>query len=132
MIRGIQDISIPAIRYAMTQGSKMTIPVEPSNLIYSHFEHISGKAAPEGTRGVSISNLKIIDALIRQLNQIKKDSAQTAAQSAAPVTEVPAERLDALIDNYQSQIKAAVAANEVMPYVPSPIAPSGALFSLVA
>ena len=49
MVRGLYNISVPNIGYTMTQGSKMSFHVDPSALIYSHFEHVSGMAAPDGT-----------------------------------------------------------------------------------
>ena len=127
MIRGIQNVSIPAIRYAMAQGGKMSVPVEPAYLMYSQFEHVSGKAAPQGTDGVSINRIKLLDVLIRQLNQAKKDALTIPAGSA-----IPAEHLQTLIDNYRAQVLETKAASAVIPYIPSPSAPGGAVFTLVA
>jgi hypothetical protein len=106
----------------------MSLPVAPSNYIYSHFEHVSGVPAPEGVRGVAISKLKILDVLIEQLNQIKKNP-QPALTSEGIISE---DRIDALIEQYENQIRQARAASAAMPYIPSPAAPSGAVFSLVA
>jgi hypothetical protein len=103
------------------------MPVSRSSYIYSHFKHVSGVPAPEGSKGVTITRLKILDVLIDQLRQIKK-------QPASDVSGITPsdERVDALISQYEGQIKAARAANSVMPYVPAPPAPTGALFSLSA
>jgi hypothetical protein len=105
----------------------MSLPVSPSSYIYSHFEHVSGVPAPEGSQGVTITKLKILDVLIDQLSQIKK---QTVPDSSG-ITPSD-ERIDALISQYEGQIKTARAANSVMPYIPAPPALSGALFSLTA
>jgi len=123
------------MNYTMAQGRKMSLPVDPAFLIYSHFEHVSGTAAPQGTQGVNISKLNLLDVLIGQLNQIKKST-------PSPALTVPAERpetahlneahLDTLIENYTSQIRQAKAASEAMPYIPSPSAQSGAVLSIVA
>jgi hypothetical protein len=104
----------------------MSLPVSSSNYIYSHFKHVSGIPAPEGSQGVTITKLKILDVLIDQLSQIKKQPAPDTGMSPSN------ERIDALISQYEGQIKAARAANSVMPYIPAPSAPSGALFSLSA
>jgi hypothetical protein len=104
----------------------MSLPVSPASYIYSHFRHVSGTPAPEGTRGVAITKLKILDVLIEQLAQIKKKP-ETSLESAPSD-----EQIDALIKNYEGQIKAARAANTVMPYIPAPAAPAGVLFSLSA
>jgi hypothetical protein len=104
----------------------MSLPVSPSSYIYSHFKHVSGVPAPEGTRGVAITKLKVLDVLIEQLGQIKK-------QPDFKLDTKPSnEQIDALIEKYEGQIKAARAANTAMPYIPAPQAPAGALFSLVA
>ncbi|MDR1930943.1 MAG: hypothetical protein LBQ44_10005 [Treponema sp.] len=125
----VPGISLPSIGYAInaSHSGRMSLPVSPSNYIYSHFKHVSGVPAPDGSRGVTITKLKILDVLIEQLGQIKKQP-RTAELDSAPSDEA----IDALISQYEGQIKAARAANSVMPYIPAPAAPSGALFSLVA
>jgi len=121
--------ALPNIGYALSASSsgRMSLPVSPSSLIYSHFKHVSGVAAPEGTHGVAITKLKILDVLIEQLGQMKKQP-EVAIDSTGPSNE----QIDALIEKYEGQIKSARAANAVMPYTPAPQAPAGALFSLVA
>jgi hypothetical protein len=104
----------------------MSLPVAPSSYIYSHFKHVSGFPAPEGTRGVTITKLKILDVLIEQLGKLKKQD------SLVPGAAVSEERLDALIEQYKTQIRQAKAASEIIPYIPAPAAPAGAIFSLTA
>ena len=126
MVRGIQNISASAINaYSMAQGRKMSFHVNPSSLIYSNFEHVTGVAAPNGTQGVAINKLKLLDVLISQLNQARRESIPSGQA-------VPKEQMDALIESYRNQIQQARAASAVMPYIPSPSAQSGAVFSLVA
>jgi hypothetical protein len=111
----------------MTASSgRMSLPVSPSSYIYSHFKHVTGVPAPEGTKGVTISKLKILDVLIEQLAQMKKQP-----EAALETTPSP-DRVDALIHQYEGQIKAARAASSAMPYALVPAAPTGALFNLVA
>jgi hypothetical protein len=105
----------------------MSLPVSRASYIYSHFRHVSGVPAPEGGRGVSITRLKVLDTLIEQLAQIKKQP-KIDAGALSPTDD----RIDALISQYQGQIKAAQAAREAMPYVPAPTAQAGALFALSA
>jgi hypothetical protein len=94
--------------------------------IYSHFRHVSGVPAPEGTRGVAINKLKILDVLIEQLGRIKKQGA------AGPLgTEsVSDERLNALIEQYEQQIRSAQAASQAAAFSPAP--QTGAVLNLVA
>jgi hypothetical protein len=131
MMYGSAAISnIPGASY-MARGfsaSKVAIPVAPSNFIYSHFEHVVGIPAPEGTQGVAVSKLKILDVLIDQLAQLKK-KVEPSFGATGPMSD---ERLDALIDQYEKEIRGARAASAAMPYLPRPSAPAGAVFNLVA
>jgi hypothetical protein len=102
------------------------MPVSPGSYIYSHFKHVSGVPAPEGSRGVSINRLKILDVLIEQLAQMKKRPKM--ALDANPSDE----QIDALIDQYQGQIRQAQAAANAMPYKIAPAASAGAVVNLVA
>jgi hypothetical protein len=128
MIQGGIFSGIPSIGYAISvsREGKMSLPVSPGTYIYSHFKHVSGTPAPEGTRGVTINKLKILDVLIEQLSQIKK--------RPEPVTDfsLSDKQIDALIDQYETQIRQAHAASNVIPYAAAPAVPTGALFNLVA
>ncbi|GHV36203.1 hypothetical protein AGMMS49546_01080 [Spirochaetia bacterium] len=119
----------PSIGFAISAsgGGKMSLPVSPASYIYSHFKHVSGVPAPEGTQGVTISKLKILDVLIEQLSQMKKRTDISPAEAGS----VSEDRINALIDQYEQQIRQASAASAVMPYNPSPM-PAGALLNLTA
>lgn len=117
-----------ALAYGSYASGRIALPVAPSQYIYSHFEHVAGVPAPDGTRGVSISKLKVLDVLIDQLAQLKKKPDPTLG-AGGPISE---ERIDALIDQYEQQIRGARAVAARMPYAPSPSAPPAAVFSLVA
>ena len=122
MVRGINGLSIPSLSYASAQGGKMSLPVDPSSVIYSHFEHVSGIPAQNGLQGVSISKLNLLDVLIGRLNQ--------APIPTKPVN--PFEGIDSAIESYRNQIRQAQAASAAMPYIPSPNAQPGALFNLIS
>jgi hypothetical protein len=77
---------------------------------------------------VAINKLKILDVLIEQLNKIRKQP-EPAYNPAKPVSD---KQIDALIEQYENQIRQARAASAAMPYKPSPPAPAGAVFNLVA
>jgi hypothetical protein len=131
MMYGSAEISnIPGASYMVRAFStgKVAVPVAPSNFIYSHFEHVVGIPAPEGTQGVAVSKLKILDVLIDQLSQLKKK----ADPSLGSTDTVSDDRLDALIEQYEKEIRGARAASLAMPYLPRPSAPAGAVFNLVA
>jgi hypothetical protein len=109
----------------------MSLPVAPSAYIYSHFRHVSGVPAPEGVRGVAISKLKILDTLIEQLTRMKKQP-EPSYGPAGPVSE---EHINAMIEQYENQIRTAAASVKTaeipIPYSPA-AAPLGAVFSLVS
>jgi hypothetical protein len=114
----------------------MSLPVSPSAYIYSHFKHVSGVPAPEGVRGVAINRLKILDTLIEQLARLKKQP----EPSWGAAGETSEERLDALIEQYEHQIRtvravSAQTAGAALPYslaASASPAPLGAVFSLSA
>jgi len=123
-IGAIPHQAFPSIGYAISasMGGRMSIPVSPSQLIYSHFKHVSGTPAPEGTMGVNISKLKILDTLIEQLSRMKNQH----FGNPGIVDEHDENRIDALIEQYQKQIKATQAASIYTPAAPA----TGALFSI--
>jgi len=125
MVRGVSNMTIPTLSYSAASSGKMSIPVDSASLVYSHFEHVSGVLAPEGTEGISISKLNLLDALISQLSNI---SSNTIAQTTAN----PFEGVDSLIENMQNQLSQAKSAYETMPYNPLPNAEPGILFNLAA
>jgi hypothetical protein len=123
-IGNIPNHAFPSIGYAISAANdgRMSLPVSPSMLIYSHFKHVSGTPAPEGTSGVNISKLKILDTLIEQLSKTKNKP----AADFATVNENDENRVNALIEQYQKQIKAAQAS--VYPPAAAPV--KGALFNI--
>ena len=121
--------SFPSVGYAISaaSGGRMSLPVSPSAYIYSHFKHVSGVPAPEGTQGVNINKLKILDTLIEQLSRMKKQAVPETSEQA----ENSEQRINALIEQYQKQIHSIQAAGAASPY--TPLSPAtGALFSISA
>ncbi|AEJ20496.1 hypothetical protein [Gracilinema caldarium] len=102
--------------------SRLAIPVSPSNYIYSHFEHVSGVPAAEDQQGVPITKLKILDALIERLSQMKKE----------PQGQISVDQIDALIEQYKKEIEQAATAHQILPYNPAPAGTAGTLVNLVA
>jgi len=130
MFRITQNIPIPNITAA--QGSRTALPVDPAFLVYSHFEHVYGRAAPQGTDGVAISQLKLLNVLIGRLAQVSTDPPLMAAPDAGiPGEAVDAAQIEALIDTYRVQILQGMEASAAMPYIPSPNAQGGAVLNLV-
>jgi hypothetical protein len=122
MVHGVQGILVPGLSYTLAQSGKMALPVDPSAVIYSHFEHVSGVPAQNGLQGVSISKLNLLDVLIGRLN-----NAPAASKAANPF-----EGIETVIESYRNLVQQAKAASDAMPYLPSPNAHPGALFTLIS
>ena len=121
MLRGINGLSVPSL-YTLAQGGKTSLPVDPAAVIYSHFEHVSGIPAQNGLQGVSISKLNLLDVLIGRLNQ-----------APAPRKAVnPFDGIENAIESYRNLVRQAKANSDAMPYIPSPNARPGALFTLLS
>jgi len=133
MFRVVQSISIPNISHNMMNGRRMSLPVDPAYLVYSNFEHVYGTAAPQGTQGIAISQLKLLDALIGRLSQLKGEEA-TAIITASidPESPAAAAQIEALVETYRNEFARNQAASAAMPYIPVPASQSGAVFNLVA
>jgi len=121
---GTYNHAFPTIGYAISAAGdgRMSVPVSPSQLIYSHFKHVSGTPAPEGTSGVNITKLKILDTLIEQLSRMKNQPSPHLGM----MDENDEERINALIEQYQKQIKAAQAGGVYAPAAPT----TGVLFNI--
>lgn len=129
MVYGVSSLqTLPLSGYTASASSRISVPVAPASYIYSHFKHVSGIPAPEGAKGVSITKLKVLDVLIDQLAQLKKQGDKLAGNTG-PMSEA---RIDALLEKYEGELRAAHAANAAMPYNPRPSAKTGILFNLVA
>ena len=125
MVSGISNLLIPSAAYSTAHSGKMSLPVDSSSLIYSHFEHVSGIPAQNGTQGVAISKLNLLDVLIGQINQVKRSA-------PLKISSDPAGGIDSIIENFRNQIIKAKVSSEAMPYIHSPRAESGTLFSIKA
>jgi hypothetical protein len=134
----VKDISSayslsPNIGYAMSisSGGRTSIPVSPSNYIYSHFKHVSGTPAPEGMQGVSISKLKVLDVMIERLSKMKTHMReQPNMMINTEDKKLSDKQIDALIETYKNEMKQAQIASEAMPYKASPDITTGMLFNI--
>ena len=127
----VQYPAFPSIGYAISasQVGRMSVPVSPSTYIYSHFKHVSGVPAPEGVEGVNINRLKILDTLIEQLSQMKKQPEPSLKTREFDLSQVD-QNISVLIDQYQEQIRMIQEQRAKSPYaLASP--PTGAVFSIL-
>ena len=124
MAISISSSAYSTIMNASTPG-KVYMPVSQGSLIYSHFDHVSGVAAPKGQGGVSITKLQILNTLIDRLSNIR-------GEKVVPKKGSSADEINMLIEKYQSQIRSAVESANDSAYGLAGVRPElGALFSLM-
>jgi hypothetical protein len=129
----INNLSLNAFSYNSlftpgNTGRKLTVPVRPSMVVYTQFDHIYGVAAKQGQAGVPVNKIKILNTLIDQLVTMKR----SAGADRAPLPSGDAE-IDALIKNYQNEIKQIVRQAGRNPYaLPGRAPETGVVFSITA
>jgi hypothetical protein len=112
---------IYATRY---DQEKITVPVHPSQALYANFRHVAGVPAQDGAAAVGIDRLQILEVLIDQLESVN-------SQPLAAPKDLSSTRVDALIQQYGSEIHA-IATAPTQPYAAVPPIVPGALFSIAA
>lgn len=115
------------LAYAYSAGSsgRISVPVPPSQLLYSHFKNVSGTADPDAP-SYSLDKLKILDTLIERLRTAKRQpEPEREAQGLSD------ERIDALIEEYGRQLHAAVVSSQGPYAKPAGVTP-GMLVSIAA
>ncbi|MBO6219629.1 MULTISPECIES: hypothetical protein [unclassified Treponema] len=105
---------------------KLYVPVAQSNLIYAHFDHVTGVAAKPNQKGVSISKIQILNSLLNQLISMKNQPKPNIAPE-----NMDDSQLDALIQSTQSKIQTNIQVAQATGYGLAGAAPeAGAVFSL--
>ncbi|MEI6873591.1 MAG: hypothetical protein WCL50_00515 [Spirochaetota bacterium] len=121
--------SIPLSFAYASRGSagRLSLPVSPGQLLYSNFQHVSGVAAAPGEAVATIDRLKILDVLIESLSSMKTEPLAAAEKPNG----LSSERIDALIQQYGSELRSSAVA-PVTPYSFRAPVESGMLFNLAA
>ena len=105
---------------------KLYVPVAQSNVIYAHFDHVTGVAAKPNQQGVSISKIQILNSLLNQLISMKNQPKPNIAPE-----NMDDSQLDALIQSTQSKIQTNIQVAQATGYGLAGAAPqAGAVFSL--
>ncbi|WP_294428801.1 hypothetical protein [uncultured Treponema sp.] len=105
---------------------KLYVPVAQSNVIYAHFDHVTGVAAKPNQQGVSISKIQILNSLLNQLISMKNQP-----KLDVKTEEMSDSQLDALIKTTQTKIHTNVQIAQATGYGLAGAAPqAGAVFSL--
>ncbi|MBB5227207.1 hypothetical protein DYE50_03080 [Treponema ruminis] len=107
---------------------KLYVPVAQQNVIYAHFDHVTGVAAKPNQQGVSISKIQILNSLLNQLISMKNQPKINVAPE-----NMDDSQLDALIQSTQSKIQTNIQVAQATGYGLAGVAPqTGAVFSLDA
>ena len=107
---------------------KLYVPVSQQNVIYAHFDHVTGVAAKPNQQGVSISKIQILNSLLNQLISMKNQPKINVAPE-----NMDDSQLDALIQSTQSKIQTNIQVAQATGYGLAGVAPqTGAVFSLDA
>lgn len=85
-----------------SSAGKLSVPVNPSAVIYAQFDYVSGVAASAGQSGVSVTKIQILNSLINNLTALRNESKDDVPM----YTET--ENTDALIDKLHSELKKAM------------------------
>lgn len=112
-----------AYAYSAGASGRISVPVSPSQLLYSNFKNVAGTAST-GASAYTLDKLKILDTIIERLR-----SAKNQPRVEREATGMSDERIDALIEQYGAQLHAALGAS---PYAkPTGVVP-GMLVSIAA
>ena len=88
-----------------SSSGALFVPVKPSAVIYSQFDYVHGTAVKNGQNGVPLNKVRILNTLINQLVSMKQ---KTSTHSESELELMSEDQKDALIKEYQQQIKATV------------------------
>ena len=125
-VASVPNSTFPTYGTAINAASngRMSLPVSPSLVVYSQFKHVAGTPAPEGTQGVNISKLKILNTMIEQLEKMKVQN----SIDLGPIDENDEKRINALIEHYHTQMKTIQNTSVYTPIAPE----TGVLFNIAA
>ncbi|MCQ2596189.1 MAG: hypothetical protein MJ196_13090 [Treponemataceae bacterium] len=113
-----------------TASGKIAVPVQPSMVVYSQLEHISGYASTKED-GVSVSRVHILNTLIEKVSSASPNGAKKTAEKP-DLANLDDAKIDAMIEDYQAQLKVAIEAPKSNPYAISPAALSGNSVNIIA
>jgi hypothetical protein len=101
---------------SVSSGGRAYVPVKPSQFVYSQFRYVAGVPAKAGQEGVSVDKIKILNTLIDQLVSMRQKGVESKLSERGDMSEG---QINALIQQYQDQVKTAIASSASLPYKPS-------------
>jgi len=98
-------VSIPVLRIAQFSysGSRMSVPMRPSQSIFAHYRHVFGTPAALGEKTVPLSRVRLLNRLI---DILRKKKNTTGIKMDISLTNTA--RADSLIQQYASELHQAM------------------------
>lgn len=108
---------------------KMYVSVNPALVRYAQFEHVTGVAAENGSVGVNISKIQVLNTLIDRL--VSMQQKPEIAENSSDLSEA---QVDTLVKEYQKRIQSVITVAQSNPYAlgGAGVPQTGALFSIAA
>jgi hypothetical protein len=131
MVHSVELLNYPVSSYysSMCGNGRVGVPVSKDQAIYAQFEHVFGVASDQG--GVSLNRVMILEGMIDRLMSIKSSQPKTE-EARASFKDMSSDKIDALIEQYQGEIKTKVAQARVVAYRPQIELPPAFAFDLSA
>ena len=85
---------------SISAGGRSYLPVDTKQVVYSHFQYVSGVPRTKDQNGVSIGKLKILNTLIDQLVRMRENERENKLLTANPDEKT----LDAMIEYVNTKI----------------------------
>lgn len=105
--------SIPyAAMPQISSGEKTYLPVANNQLVYAHFEHVAGVPAESNQKGVSVSELQILNSLIRRLVSLQEEKDFLPLKKE----DLSTAQMDKMLEFFHTQITQIEAKNKNIPY----------------
>lgn len=123
--------SLSTLSYAamnsISAGGRAYLPVDTKQVVYSHFQYVSGVPRNKDQNGVSIGKLKILNTLIDQLIRMRENARndKILAENTNEST------LDSMIEYFNQKIHTEISVSQTIGYT-SDIPQSAYLFDLSA
>lgn len=123
--------SLSTLSYAamssISAGGRAYLPVDTKQVVYSHFQYVSGVPRNKDQNGVSIGKLKILNTLIDQLVRMRENARndKILAENTNEST------LDSMIEYFNQKIHTEISVSQTIGYT-SDIPQSAYLFDLSA
>jgi len=123
--------SLSTLSYAamssISAGGRAYLPVDTKQVVYSHFQYVSGVPRNKDQNGVSIGKLKILNTLIDQLVRMRENARndKILAENTNEST------LDSMIEYINQKIHTEISVSQTIGYT-SDIPQSAYLFDLSA